>query len=140
MNIQAEVKQSNGGVEVRLSGSDAGKIDGSRVQAFLQSRMACQSRNHCQAKDSAATKAKCLTDLIEHKFAEQTARAGVARSTVIRLEGEPALLKYFATPERVRRLVDNFAACQSKNHCSPQQGLVERWNCVNTLAQHILQR
>jgi hypothetical protein len=177
MDIRAEIKEGAGGVEVHLSGGDVAQIDTSRLQAFLRSRLACQSKNHCHVNDNAATKAKCLTNLIEHKYGEpitgfgltvkpkviqlsenrvdlvfeinedefttvrdRSAGAAVAKSRIIRLEGQAEDLKGFATSERVQRLVQNFASCHAENHCSPNQGLVERWHCVDTLAQHILRR
>jgi hypothetical protein len=177
MDIRAEIKEGVGVVEVHLSGGDISQIDTSRLQAFLRSRMTCESKNHCHVNDNMATKAKCLTNLIEHKYAEpivefgatvkpkviqlsenrfdlvfeinedeftgargRSAGAAPAKSSIIRLEGQAEDLKRFATPERIQRLVQNFAGCHAENHCSLRQGLVERWHCVDTLAQHILRR
>lgn len=146
MDIRTELKSSRGGIEVYLSGKDAAKIDAARLQSFLQSRMACMGKNHCRPNDNPAVKVKCLTNLIEHKYVKaaaegsRTGRGKDSKGGVIHLKGSAARLKEFATPKRVQRLVQNFAACRSKNRCSPKQGLVERWNCTSTLAQHILQR
>lgn len=142
MNIQTVVKQTPHGIEVQLSGSDAAKIDGARLQRFLHFRLSCATRNHCALHDSPEIKAKCLEDLIEHKYGEPAARPTEThgrKEAVIHIEGD-AELKKVATPERLSRMVQNFAACRAENHCSPKQGLVERWHCVNTLAQRVLER
>jgi hypothetical protein len=140
MNIQTQVKQTPHGVDVVLSGSDAGQIDSVRLQRFLNSRLGCAVRNHCELHDSPEIKAKCLEDLIQHKYVEPEAKAThSSQDGVVHLEGD-AKLKSIATPERVLRMVQNFASCRAENHCSPKQSVVERWHCVNTLAQRVLAR
>jgi len=140
MNIQTQVKQTPHGVEVHLSGSDASHIDRARLQRFLTLRLSCAAKNHCGLHDSPETKAKCLEDLIQHKYGERQARGAESGDhAVIHVEGD-AELKSVATPERLSRMVQNFATCKAENHCSPKQSVVERWHCVNTLAERVLAR
>ena len=109
----------------------------------MDSRLSCFLKNDCQAKDTAETKAKCVASLIDYKFVKEDAAVAIARSrkmAVVHLAGDQASLKRFAAADRIQTLVQNYAECRGANQCSPNQGLVERWRCVNTLAQHILQR
>jgi hypothetical protein len=138
MDIRTEVKYSTSGMEIHLSGKDVAKLQSTRLSAFLRSRVSCMVRNGCKAGDARATKLKCVSALIKHKFEERAVPG--SDSTVIRIKGDAAKLRRFATQERLGRIVNNFVACRTKNRCSPEQELVGRWNCVNTLAQHILQR
>jgi hypothetical protein len=135
MDVRAEIKRVASGIEIHLFGSDAARIDKTGLQGFLYSRLACSQKNSCRAGDSIETKVKCLTNLLEHKFLKRS--PATQGDDVIRLDG--ATLE-FATQERIDRLVQTFAACRDKNRCTQKQNPVERWACVNTLAQQILRR
>jgi hypothetical protein len=141
MVIQVDIKHGHDRVEVHLSGAAAAHVDTAGLQSFLNSRLNCAVLNKCRPKDSPETKAKCLSDLIQYKFGErpvdESGGAKGGNTAVIQIEGR---LKDLATPDRVQRLVDSFLACRAANHCAPNQPLLERWNCVSTLAKGILQR
>lgn len=135
MDVRAEIKRGASGIEVCLSGTDAAHIDKTGLQGFLRSRLACSRKNSCRPGDPIATKVKCLTDLLEHKFLERP--SATDSGEVIRLDGATA---EFATQERVDRLVRLFAACRNKNGCTVKQSPIDKWACVSSISHHILQR